>query len=331
MKKISILIPCYNEEENVKPISEAVIHILETELPQYDYEVLFIDNCSQDRTREYLREICAKYPKVKAILNAKNFGQFNSPYYGMCQTTGDCTISMCCDFQDPVDMIPKLVHEWEQGYRIVSAIKTSSKENKIMRFLRTCYYKLIRKMSDVEQIEHFTGFGLYDKSFIEILKGLDDPSPFLRGIVAELGYKRKDLPYEQAKRAAGKTHNNWYTLYDAAMLSFTSYTKIGLRIATIIGFIMSMVSMVIALVYLILKLVYWDRFSAGTAPILIGVFFMGALQLFFIGLLGEYVLNINRRVMKRPLVIEEERINFENEPDNGRNLTDGAGQAGEGV
>lgn len=311
MKKISIMIPCYNEEENVKPISKAVLQILETELPQYDYEILFIDNCSKDRTREYLREICAENPKIKVIFNAKNFGQFNSPYWGMCQTTGDCTICLCCDFQDPVEMIPKLVKEWENGYKIVCAIKTSSKENKIMRFLRTCYYKLIKKMSDVEQIEHFTGFGLYDKSFIKVLRELDDPTPFLRGIVAELGFKRKDIPYEQAKRAAGKTHNNWYSLYDAAMLSFTSYTKIGLRIATIFGFICSLLSLCVAFVYLILKLIYWDNFVAGMAPVLIGVFLMGSLQLFFIGLVGEYILNINKRVMHRPLVIEEERINFD--------------------
>lgn len=311
MKKISIMIPCYNEEENVRPISKAVSQILETELPQYDYEILFIDNCSKDQTREYLREICAENPKIKAIFNAKNFGQFNSPYWGMCQTTGDCTICLCCDFQDPVEMIPKLVKEWENGYKIVCAIKTSSKENRIMRFLRTCYYKLIKKMSDVEQIEHFTGFGLYDKSFIKVLRELDDPTPFLRGIVAELGFKRKDIPYEQAKRAAGKTHNNWYSLYDAAMLSFTSYTKIGLRIATIFGFICSLLSLCVAFVYLILKLIYWDNFVAGMAPVLIGVFLMGSLQLFFIGLVGEYILNINKRVMHRPLVIEEERINFD--------------------
>lgn len=311
MKKISIMIPCYNEEENVRPISEAVIDILEKELPTYDYEILFIDNDSTDQTRTYLREMCQENKKIKAIFNAKNFGQFNSPYYGMCQTTGDCTICLCCDFQDPVEMIPKLVKEWENGYKIVCAIKTTSKENKIMRFLRTCYYKMIKKMSDVEQIEHFTGFGLYDSSFMEVLRNLDDPTPFLRGIVAELGYKRKDIPYEQQKRRAGKTHNNWFTLYDAAMLSFTSYTKVGLRVATILGFATATISMVIALVYLILKLVYWDRFAAGTAPILLAVLILGSIQLFFIGFLGEYVLSINKRMMKRPLVIEEERLNFE--------------------
>ena len=311
MKTISVMIPCYNEEENVKAISEAVIREITTNLPSYDYEILFIDNDSTDRTREYLREICAANPKIRAIFNAKNFGQFNSPYYGICQTSGDCTICLCCDFQDPVEMIPRLVEEWEKGAKIVCAIKTTSKENKIMRFLRTCYYKMIKKMSDVEQIEHFTGFGLYDKGFVDVLRNLDDPTPFLRGIVAELGYKRVDVPYEQQKRRAGKTHNNWFTLYDAAMLSFTSYTKAGLRLATIVGFIMYAISLVVAFVYLILKLLYWDRFVAGMTPILLAVCILGSVQLFFIGFLGEYVLSINKRMMKRPLVIEEERINFD--------------------
>ena len=313
MKKISILIPCYNEEDNVVPMSEAVVRLFEEKLTEYDYEILFIDNDSSDHTRLLLREICGKNKHIRAIFNARNFGQFNSPYYGMCQTTGDCTVVICCDFQDPVDLIPQFVQEWENGYKIVCGIKTTSKENKIMRFLRSCYYKTIRKMSDVDQIEHFTGFGLYDRSFIQVLRELDDPTPFLRGIVAELGYRRKDIPYEQQKRRAGKTHNNWFTLYDAAMLSFTSSTKAGLRIATVLGFAMASVSMVIALIYLILKLVYWERFVAGMTPILLAVLVFGSIQLFFIGFLGEYVLSINKRMMKRPLVIEEERINFEEE------------------
>ena len=309
-KKISVMIPCYNEEENVREMAAAVEDILKRELSAYDYEIMFIDNCSTDKTRDYLRIICNTNKKVKAIFNAKNFGQFNSPYHGMCQTSGDCVITMCCDFQDPIELIPRLVREWEKGYKIVCAIKTTSKENPVMRFLRSCYYKAIKKMSDVEQIEHFTGTGLYDRSFIKVLERLDDPTPFLRGIVAELGYKRKDIPYEQQKRKAGKTHNNWFSLYDAAMLSFTSYTKVGLRIATVGGFLFSAIFLLVALVSLILKLVMWDSFSAGIAPILIGVFLMGSIQLFFIGLLGEYVLTINKRVMKRPLVIEEERLNF---------------------
>ena len=310
MKKISILVPTYNEVENVEPLSIAVIEEM-GKIPQYDYEIIFIDNNSKDGTREKLRELCAGNKKIKAILNAKNFGQNNSPYYGLQQTTGDCAILLCADFQDPIEMIPKLVAEWENGYKIVSAIKTTSKENKFVRFLRTCYYKLIKKLSDVEQIEHFTGFGLYDKSFIQVLRELKEPTPFLRGIVAELGYQRKEIPYEQQRRRAGKTKNNFFSLYDIAMLSFTSYTKMGLRLATFVGFGIAALSVVIAVVYLILKLVYWDTFYMGMAPVLIGMFFLGAVQLIFLGLLGEYILSINQRIMNRPLVIEEERINFE--------------------
>lgn len=310
MKKISVLIPCYNEEENVVQISDAVIEQL-NKLENYDYEILFIDNCSTDKTQELITKLCENNHKIKAIFNCKNFGQFNSPYYGLQQTTGDCTILMCADFQDPVDMIPKFVQEWENGYKIVIGIKNKSKENRIIYFLRSCYYKIIKKLSSTEQIEHFTGFGLYDKDFIKILKDIDDPTPFLRGIVAELGYKRKEINYEQAKRKAGKTHNSFYTLYDAAMLSFTSYTKIGLRLATFLGMGIGVISFIVGLIYLILKLLYWDRFAAGTIPILLGSCFLGAIQLFFIGILGEYILSINARVMKRPLVIEEKRINFE--------------------
>lgn len=310
MKKISVLVPCYNEQENVVPISNEIVKILENELAAYDYEVLFIDNCSTDNTRVLLRELCKKNQRVKAIFNARNFGQFNSPFHGLCQASGDCVILVCADFQDPLELIPVFVSEWEKGCKIVSGIKTSSKENKMIRFLRSCYYKTIKKMSDIEQIEHFTGFGLYDRSFIDILRNLNDPIPFLRGIVAELGFDRKNIPYEQQKRQAGKTKNNWYTLFDAAMLSFTSYTKAGLRIATIVGFITAGLTFIISLVYLVYKLLYWDSFSAGIAPLILGVFFLGSLQLFFIGFIGEYVMSINTRLMNRPLVIEEERINF---------------------
>ena len=317
MKKVSILIPCYNEEENVRPMSEAIVDLFENRLTQYDYELLFIDNDSSDQTRPILRDICKNNKHIKAIFNAKNFGQFNSPYYGILQTTGDCTISMVCDFQDPIELIPQYLEAWEEGYKIVIGIKTSSKENPIMYRLRSVYYKMIKKFSDVEQIEHFTGSGLYDKDFVQVLRDLKDPTPFLRGIVAELGYKRKEIPYEQPQRRAGKTHNNFLRLYDAAMLSFTSYTKIGLRLATFLGMGCGAVSAVIGVVYLIMKLVLWDNFAAGMAPVLIGMFFLGSVQLFFLGFIGEYVLSINQRVMNRPLVIEEERINFEkNEKEN---------------
>lgn len=315
MKKISVVIPCYNEVENVDPICFAVINVLDEALPEYDYEVLFIDNCSTDGTRDIIERLCQENRKVKAIFNVTNFGQFNSPFYAMCQATGDCVICMCCDFQDPVELIPTFVHEWEKGHKIVSGIKTSSKENKFIYLLRTIYYKLIKNMSTTQMIEHFTGFGLYDKTFIAILRQLDDPIPFIRGIVAEYGqgFDRVEIEYEQARRRAGKTHNNFYSLYDAAMLSFTSYTKVGLRLATFVGFIASAISLGIALFYMIYKFTHWYTFQAGNAPMIMGIFFLGSVQLFFIGLLGEYILNINTRVIHRPLVVEEKRLNFDDE------------------
>ena len=315
MKKISILVPCYNEIENVSLMADTLVNVLTEALSRYDYEIVFIDNCSTDGTREELEKICEKNKKIKAIFNVTNFGQFNSPFYGMCQCTGDCVIPIVCDFQDPVELIPVFVKKWEEGHRVVSGIKTSSKEPGIIYFLRTVYYKLIKNMSSVKMIEHFTGFGLYDKTFIELVRRLDDPIPFMRGIVAEYGagFNMVEIEYEQPKRRAGKTHNNFYSLYDAAMLSFTSYTKIGLRLATFVGLICSGISFVIAIVYLIMKLCNWNSFQAGAAPMTIGVFFLGGLQLLFIGLIGEYILNINIRVINRPIVVEEKRINFDKE------------------
>ncbi|KEJ91954.1 glycosyltransferase family 2 protein [Synergistes jonesii] len=310
MKTISVLIPTYNEEDNVVPMCDAVREEFAKNLPHYDYEIIFIDNCSKDKTRERLELLCAGDEKVKAIFNARNFGQSRSPYYGLMQTAGDCAVRLCADFQEPVEMIHRFVEEWEKGYKIVVGIKTSSKESKVMYALRSIYYKLVKKFSDVEQIEHFTGFGLYDRAFIDVLRKLDDPAPFLRGIVAELGWKRKDIEYVQQLRKSGKSKNNLYTLYDYAMLSVTSYTKIGIRLAVFLGAIAGFFSVVIGVLYLILKLLYWDKFPAGTAPMLIGMMFLGAVQLFFIGMIGEYILTINARLMKRPLVIEEKRINF---------------------
>lgn len=307
------MIPCYNEEENVRPIYEAIKGQLSANCPAYNYEILFIDNKSQDRTREIIREICEEDTNVRAIFNVKNFGQFNSPYHALLQTTGDCTICMCADFQDPPELIPKFVSAWEDGYKIVIGRKTRSRENPFVYWLRGIYYKLIKKMSSAEMIEQFTGFGLYDRSFVKTLRELKDPTPFIRGIVAELGPERWEIEYEQPQRRAGKTHNNWYTLYDAAMLSFTSYTKAGLRIATFFGFIVSGISFLLGLFYLVMKLMFWYNFTAGYAPTMIVVFFMGGVQLAFMGFLGEYVMAINARVMNRPLVVEEERINFPEE------------------
>lgn len=310
-KTVSIMIPTYNEEENARPIYEAVRDTLRASLPEYDYEILFIDNKSQDGTRAVIREICAQDPKVKAIFNVKNFGQFNSPYYGLIHTSGDCTISICADFQDPVELIPTFVHEWEKGYQVVIGRKTKSRENRLVYFLRGCYYKLIRKMSSVEMIEQFTGFGLYDRRFIQVLRELKDPTPFIRGIVAELGPERREIEYTQPQRRAGKTHNNWYTLFDAAMLSFTSYTKVGMRMAEFAGFFIAGLSFLIGLAYLIAKLIWWHVFTAGYAPTMIAVFFMGGVQLAFLGFLGEYIMAMNTRIMNRPLVVEEERLNFD--------------------
>lgn len=309
-KTISVMIPCYNEEENARPICEAVRAELQRSCPAYDYEILFIDNKSTDRTRDILRQLCAEDRHVKAIFNVKNFGQFNSPYHAMLQTSGDCTITMCADFQDPVELIPRFVAEWERGYKIVIGRKTKSKETPVVYWLRGCYYKLIKKLSSMEQIEQFTGFGLYDRSFLQTLRDLHDPTPFIRGIVAELGPERCEIEYTQPQRRAGKTHNNWYSLYDAAMLSFTSYTKAGLRLATFFGFLVAALSFLIGMFYLVAKLLFWHKFAAGYAPTMIAVFFMGGVQLAFLGFLGEYVMAINTRLMNRPLVVEEERLNF---------------------
>lgn len=316
-KTISIMIPTYNEEENVRPIYEAVRDELQQTCSDYNYEILFIDNKSRDKTREIIEQICKEDHRVRAIFNSKNFGQFNSPYYGLIHTSGDCTISICADFQDPVELIPEFVRQWELGYKIVIGRKTQSQENGLVYFLRGCYYKLIRKMSSVEMIEQFTGFGLYDRSFIQTLRDLHDPTPFIRGIVAELGPERKEIEYEQPRRRAGKTHNNWYSLFDAAMLSFTSYTKIGMRVAEFFGFAVAIVSFLIGFAYLIAKFIAWDSFAPGYAPIMTAVFFMGGVQLAFLGFLGEYIMAMNARIMNRPLVVEERRINFDVFPEDG--------------
>lgn len=311
MKKISIVVPCYNEKENVIPMGKEICSVLEEKLNKYDYEIIFIDNCSTDGTRELLRQMCAENIRIKAIFNVRNFGQFNSPYYALMQSTGDCSILMCCDFQDPVELIPSMVEAWEKGSKIVAMQKTKSEENKLVYFLRSCFYKVLSKFSGISVIEHFTGFGLYDRKFIDLLKELNDPIPFLRGIVAELGFGIKVIPYKQNKRKAGKTHNNIISLYDAIMLSFTSYTKFGLRGATFLGFGIAIMSVIIAIIYFVLKLLYWDRFNAGMAPIVLGMFFLGAVQLVFLGIIGEYIININIRIKNRPLVVEEERIGFD--------------------
>lgn len=310
-KKISIVVPTYNEECNIEMAYKTVSEILQTFTSKYDYEIIFIDNCSEDKTKDLITEICKEDKNIKAIFNAKNFGWQRSFFYGLTQSTGDCAILLSCDLQEPPSLIYDFVKEWENGYKIVCGIKSTSKENRLMRFFRTCYYKLIKKLSETEQIEHYMGFGLYDKSFINILRELDDPMPYFRGIVSELGFNRKDIHYAQNKRILGKSHFNFFQLYDVAMQGITSYTKIGLRVASILGFTISFFCLLITLITFIIKIFNWKYYDVGFAMVIEGVFFLGAIQLFFIGLIGEYILSINTRVMKRPLVIEEKRINFD--------------------
>ena len=306
---ISVLVPTYNETENVEALCEALVQEFSTSLPDYDYDILFIDNASSDGTREKLFGLCAVNPRVRAIFNARNFGQFNSPYYGICQTTGDCTISMCADFQDPVEMLPKLVEKWEQGYLVVCAVKTASRENKLLRWLRSCYYKLIKKTSRVPQIEHFTGFGLYDKSFVKIMQELDDPTPFLRGIVAEFAPRRTEIPYTQARRRAGHTHNNLGSLYDAAWQSFTIYTKFPIRFVAVLGWLLLSVSVAVGAALLVG--VWAGHLWAPWLWLFPALFFCTALMLISLSVLGEYIITLRDKVMRRPLVVEERRIGFE--------------------
>ncbi len=310
MKKISLLVATYNEVDNIEPMCLGLMDLFRNQLKSYDYEIVVIDNDSTDGTRDKIRLLCNEYDKIKAIFNVKNFGALKSAYYGLVNTTGDCAVKLAADFQDPIELIPQFVEEWEKGYQIVIGIKSKSKENKIKYFLRKCYYKFIKKFSDVEQIEQFTGFGLYDRSFLDVCATLDDPMPYFRGIVAELGGKRKEIEYTQPLRRSGKSKFNFFVLYDTAMLGITSYTKVILRMATIIGFVCAGLTFVGAIVFLVLKLIFWDRYATGVAPMLISLFLLNSIQLVFIGILGEYILNINTRILKRPLVVEEERINF---------------------
>lgn len=310
MKTITIVIPTYNEEENIPLIYQRVTALFQEQLSNYRYEIQFIDNCSTDHSRREILALAEQNPQVKAIFNAKNFGFTRSTFYGLTQAEGDCAVLLFADMQDPPEVIPSFVEKWEQGAKLVTGIKKQSKESPVMYLIRKCYYSLIKKISDIDHIAQFDGFGLYDASFISVLRKLDDPLPYLRGIVAELGYQRAEVPYTQEKRLHGKTSFNFLRLYDQAMLGITSYSKIVMRLATLIGFGVSMISLLIAAVTFIYKLLNWNSFPVGNAAISIGVFFFGAVQLFFIGLLGEYVLCINVRTMHRPLVIEEQRINF---------------------
>lgn len=310
MKKISIITPCYNEEENVNEVYEKVKEQFDLLKDTYVYEHIFIDNNSTDSTVLKIKELASKDKNIKLILNAMNFGHIRSPYYALCQAKGDAVMLIVADLQDPPSLIPQFIEKWEHGHNVVIGIKNKSQENPLLYRIRRCFYGIIKAISETRQIENFTGFGLYDKKFIELLRQIKDPYPYLRGLVAEYGGDLGIIYYTQPKRVHGKTHNNFYTLYDIAMLGFVNHSKVPLRLASFLGFGVSFLSIIVAIIYFIYKLVNWNSFSVGIAPLVIGIFFFGGIQLFFLGMLGEYIGAIFTQVKNRPLVIEKERINF---------------------
>jgi len=317
-KRISVLTPCFNEEDNIEKIYLQV-KIVMNEYSHYNYEHIFIDNCSIDNTVAILRQIALVDGNVKVIANARNFGAVRSGYYGLIQCPGDAVIAIAADLQDPPILIKDFITKWEEGYKLVLGIKEKSKENPIMFFIRNVFYTLMDKMADTEQISNFTGFALYDKKFIDAIRQIDDPYPYFRGMVADLGFNRIEIAYTQQKREKGKSSYNFYTLYDIAMQGFVNHSKVPLRLASFIGFSIAIINLFIALFYLVYKLVYWQNFEVGMAPLVIGIFFFGGVQLFFLGIIGEYIGAIFTQVKKRPLVIEKERINFELITEHGEN------------
>lgn len=313
-KKISLCVPCYNESENVNLIYDALTTEMK-KLDNYDYEIVFEDNCSTDDTQSMLRALAKKDKHVKVILNAKNFGAMKNGGYIMFQATGDAVIGMPCDLQTPVDLIPRYVELWEQGNQVVLGQIVESEESKLMFAVRGLYYNIIDKFSSNSELKHVTGCGLFDKKCIEIIESLDEPEPNFRYLVTELGFKVALVPYIQKKREKGKSSYNLCRYFNQALQTFVSTSQFPLKFATVAGFILSAVSMIIGIVYLIYKLVYWNTFDPGMAPVIIGVFFWGSFQLFFIGIVGQYIGEILSRVTKRPLVVERERINFDDDKD----------------
>ncbi|MFI5181356.1 MAG: glycosyltransferase family 2 protein [Thermoanaerobaculia bacterium] len=310
MKLVSVVAGCFNEEGNVRELYSRVRAVFDA-IGTYRWELIFADNASRDGTLAALRQLASEDRRVKVIVNWRNFGHIRSPFHALLQARGDAVIAMASDLQDPPELIAGFLKEWENGIPVVLGVKKSSREPKLMYLVRTAYYRLLRRLADVETIPHATGFGLYDRSFMEILRTLDDPYPYMRGLIGELGLAFTTMAYDQPPRGSGVTKNNFYTLYDLAMVGITSHSKIPLRLATILGFLLSALSLLVAIGYFVYKLIFWDRFAVGIAPLVIGLFLSFSVQLFFMGLLGEYVAVIHTRVMKRPLVVERERINFD--------------------
>ena len=309
MRLISVVTPCYNEEDNVREVYEQVKRVF-ADLEDYTFEHIFIDNASTDKTVAILREIAADDKRVKVIVNARNFGQVRSPYHAILQANGDAVVRLVADLQDPPRFIKDFIRKWEQGYKIVMGVKTDSEETHIVFRLRGLYYRVLRSLSPVDLVEQFTGFGLYDRQVVEILRELQDPYPYFRGLIADIGFDSARIEYSQPKRKRGRTKNNFYTLYDMAMLGMTNYSKVPLRLATLVGFASAMISLLVAIIYFVYKILFWNSFSVGLAPLVVGIFFFSSVQLFFLGILGEYVGSIHTYVQKRFLVVERERINF---------------------
>ena len=311
MKKlISVMMPCYNEAENVEQAYREVRRIFEN-LPQYDYEHIFIDNASTDQTVDILKRLAAEDRRLKIIVNTRNFGHIRSPYHGILQAGGAAVICLASDLQEPPSLIPEFLKWWEQGFKMVRGVKSQSEESALMFAIRKMYYNFINRVSDIKLLKNSTGFGLYDRCVIEELRKIDDPYPYFRGLVSDIGFPSHEIEYTQPTRKRGISKNNFYTLYDIAMLGITNHSKVPLRLATMLGFAMAIASFLIAMGYLVAKLIFWDQFSLGTAPIIIGLFFLGSVQLFFIGIIGEYIGAIYTQVQKRPLVVEKERVNFD--------------------
>jgi len=309
MKSISVVSGCFNEAGNVEELVARVVKVMAA-LPEYHYELIIIDNASTDGTQETLRRLAAENPRLKVILNARNFGHIRSPYHGMMQGTGDAVVYLASDLQEPPELLTDFVKKWEEGAKAVVAIKDSSDESPLFFAVRRLYYRLVERLAETKTIQNFTGFGLYDRVIMEYCRGLKDPYPYFRGLIAEVGLPVECVSYHQPLRTRGFTKNNLYTLYDIAMLGITNFSKVPLRIAAMLGFAMALLSLIVALVYFVYKLVFWYSLPVGTAPLVIGLFFFASVQLFFIGILGEYIGAIHTQVLKRPLVVEKERINF---------------------
>ena len=309
MKLISVVSSCYNEEENVEPLYEAVKAIF-AGLPQYRYEHILLDNASKDRTAERLRALAARDTHVKVILNTRNFGHIRSPYHGILQARGDAVIGMAADFQDPPELIPLFLQKWEEGYRIALGVKSEAVESGLFYAIRDRYYRTLGRIADIEIVRQATGFGLYDRKVVEALREMNDPYPFFRGLLAEVGYDVARVPFTQPPRRRGVTSQNFYTLYDIAFLGIVNHSKVPLRLATMIGFATAILSLLVALGYLAYKLLFWQEFTVGIAPLVIGLFFLSSVQLFFVGIVGEYIGSIYTQVRNHPHVFEKERINF---------------------